>query len=137
MWPPEPIMSEDYTTLTTTSTGFAVGSPACDVTFVAPPTGRARIDVGGHLTNAGAGVATALTYEVRLTNAAGTVVLTAVQGNGVVNQGNNNVQAMMGKMFSFFTPGTQYYVRTMHNTGTSGQTATLYVRRLIVTPWAN
>ncbi|GII87692.1 hypothetical protein Ssi03_56820 [Sphaerisporangium siamense] len=74
---PPPQWAQDATSITNpTSTAHTAGTPAVSVTFIAPTSGRVLIIVGGGVGNSAGADRIFLSPEVRLTNAAGAVVLT-------------------------------------------------------------
>lgn len=96
-----------------TSTGaissnvYAADSPACAVTFAAPPTGQVYVTVTANNTTG----AVWQSWEIRETNAVGTVIVAAADANAVELGGNN--QASTRSLATGLTPGKQYYCRTI------------------------
>lgn len=120
-----------------TSTSYIAGSPEVGTTFVAPTSGRVLLSVGlGAKDSAGNRVH--LAPEVFLgTSSAGTQILAPdVTARGVGTASSTiNVAMYRGRttLLTGLTPGSTYYVRTMHKVS-GGTTADIAVRDVEVTP---
>lgn len=116
-----------------TSTTFTAGTANCEATFVAPPSGKVWIHVGGN----GGGTTTSrilVSFEIRATNVGGSVITAAADANGVLMDCVSGAQQAWPTLISSLTPGATYYVRTMHKTLPSGTTGDLYTRMIGVQP---
>lgn len=133
VWPPVPVQVQETTSFNFSSTSFAAGSPACQTTFVGPPHGRIRVEIAAHLTASNVNEQALLSYEIRLTNSAGAVVVAAAEANGVLMHDTGNVQAGAAVIHTGLISGQTYFIRTMHQASASAACA-CYLRRLIVTP---
>lgn len=105
-------------------TTFVAGSTACSITFVAPTSGKVEIAI---YCRANADSATNLlqvSFEVRETDASGTVVL-AASANRVINLQLSSTAPLSGANLSGWyayqvtglTAGATYYAQTMHQVG--------------------
>ena len=128
-----------------TSTAYTAGSPEVGVTFMAPTTGRVLITTGGGFRNNGSNADRVfLSPQVFLgTDNTGTEVLhpTAPQ-YGVSSGGGYTLDDFQflsrTTLLDQLTPGSTYYVRTMHcqvnHLATPAGTVDLVDRTLVVAP---
>lgn len=137
IWPPQVVEAVETTSVSTTSASYGVGSPVCDTTFAGPPSGKALITVSGNLEGFGTDGGIYLAYQIRETNAAGSIFFDADDYSALQNQGTGNIQASFTRYHSGFTPGQVYYIRTMHRSGTGGSSVTAFYRRLTIVPLPN
>lgn len=125
-----PVSNFTETDATTTSTTYVAGTNV-DATFVAPPSGKVYITVSG-ATECVAPSAAQLSFEVRITNSGGAVVLAADDANGIGQQEDKWSQASGRLLVTGLTPRVTYYARCMHRA--SGGTATFFRRGILVEP---
>lgn len=130
-----PQQVSDTTQVSTTSTTFVVGNPVVSITFNAPASGAVYVTVGGAC-EASSPVSAAVTYQMRETDANGTVVQAANDERSFGVQDQFWVRGCNRSIVSGLTPGQQYFVRTMHRVSGSG-TATIFARSLMVEPVLN
>lgn len=119
---PPAVWAQDVTQINNPSnSGYIAGSPAVEVTFTAPTSGRVLIIVGGGLGQGAAGDRIFLSPEVRLTNSSGAVVLTpSVTSRGF---GSDIAAAAFAygsreSVLEGLTPGQVYYARVMYAVAT-------------------
>lgn len=136
-WPPQVITTSDGTNLVTSNTAYQVGSPACDFTFKGPPGGKALVTVAGHIEGSTGTAEAILTFQIRVTNSAGTIIVDTSDDNGIAIQTLSNLRASMQTLVTGLIEGTTYYIRTMHATSVSGEVVNIFYRRLLVQPLAN
>ncbi|AGL13886.1 hypothetical protein [Actinoplanes sp. N902-109] len=137
IWPPQVVEAAETTGQSVTSTGYSVGSPPCDITFAAPPSGKALIMVTGNIAGYSSQGGIYLSFQIRLNNASGTIFNDAFDLNALYNQGVQNLRATYTRYIGNFTPGQVYYIRLMHRIADAGQTGSIIDRRLTVVPLAN
>lgn len=128
-----PVSAFNGTDVTTTSTSFVAGSPLVEGTFVAPPSGKVYITVSS-APECDAPSSATCSFEVRLTNSAGAVILAAADDRGVGVQENNWAQASYRHLLTGLTPRVTYYARTMHRSSNAAATATFFTRGILVEP---
>lgn len=116
-----------------TSTSYAAGSPACQVAFIAPTTGRVLIEWAAFLDNNGANT-TFITPQVRegASLGSGTIVLAASDENALFHLNTNQLRAGCFYPLDGLVPGASYNVQLMHRV--TGGTGTVDDREVIVTP---
>lgn len=138
-WPPA-VMSQDSTQINNpTATAYTTGSPAVEVTFIGPTSGRVLIVVGGGLGNSAGADRIALSPEVRETNSSGTVVLLpTVPEHGYASE-NQSVGFHYGSrecLLDGLTPGQVYYAVLKYAVlaDPGAQTGDIAVREIIVAP---
>ncbi|MEU8362313.1 hypothetical protein AB0C27_40475 [Nonomuraea sp. NPDC048882] len=136
---PPAVWAQDATAINNPSnSSYATGSPAVEVTFIAPTSGRVLIIVGGGLGNAAGADRIFLSPIVRETNSSGAVVLTASVTNRGFGSDNCSVGPHFGSRESVLeglTPGQIYYAAVQYAvaTGDSGSsTADISCREIIV-----
>lgn len=127
-----PIDAFNETDQTTTSTSFTAGT-SLGVSFVAPPSGKVYVTVSG-ATECAAPSAAQLSFEVRITNVSGAVVLAATDENGIGQQEDKWSQGSDRVLVTGLTPRVTYFARTMHRSSNSAQTASIFRRRILVEP---
>lgn len=127
-----PVSGFDETDTTTTSTSFISGT-SVSATFIVPPSGKVYVTVSGALECA-APSAAQLSFEVRVTDSAGAVVLAATDANGIGQQEDKWSQGSYRHLVTGLTPRVQYYARTMHRTSNAAQTASFFRRGILVEP---
>jgi hypothetical protein len=120
------------------STTFGVDNDSgiyndCGVVFIAPFTGRVKIEYVADLDGNGV-VATQCGPHVRegSTLGSGADVLPASQANSVRNVGTDNRRYGASKLVEGLTPGASYNVRLEHRV--SGGIGTIQFRHVIVAP---
>lgn len=131
----------DDTILTNlTNTSYEAGSPEIGVFFVAPPSGRIRLTIGGGFRDNGASLDRIfLSPQLFLDSSDGTEILApSVTLRGYLSL-SNNTEFQYGCRVSLIedlTPGQLYYVRSMHlaTPGTDPDTADIAARDIIVIP---
>lgn len=136
---PTTVFSADQTTFADISSGsLAAGSPACDVTFIAPPSGKVLVTVGANLRDQSTSTRATVQFEIRNTNSSGAVFLAASVYRGVVTFGQSTGGDYAGFSrttgVSGLTAGNTYYARTLHGRVGSGTTVDIAGREIIVQP---
>ena len=133
-----PASASDATLHSNVSTTAVAGTPSVSVTFTAPTSGMAMVVLGMRAQDDAGSNTAYLDYEVRVTNVAGAIVF----ATGAVDRrldigvsGSVTFQPNVSKVsiISGLTPGTTYFVRTMHSAAVGGSTDVL-MRRLDVVP---
>lgn len=139
-YPPAKFAQDTTAINNPTNTAYATGTPEVSVTFIAPTSGRVLIVVGGGLGNSAAADRIFLAPEVRLTSAAGALVLSP----SVTNRGFGSDSCSGGfhygsreSVLEGLTPGTLYYAVVKYavvtsDAGTSTQDIT--ARDITVAP---
>lgn len=127
-----PVSGFSETDQNTSSTTPQVGSPTVSATFIAPPSGKV------YITSFGACECTApssaqLSFEVRVTDAAGAVILAAGDDHGTGQQEDKWSQASARHLITGLTPRVQYFTRTMHYSS-SAVSSTFFRRGILVEP---
>lgn len=138
---PTAFVLDDTLIANLTNTSYAAGSPEVGVFFVAPPSGRVRLTIGGGFRDNGASAfdRVFLSPQLFMDSSAGTEILApSVTLRGYLSA-LENTEFQYGSRVSFIedlTPGQIYYIRTMHLTsaGTDPDTADIAARDLIVIP---
>ncbi|WP_049562249.1 hypothetical protein [Nonomuraea sp. SBT364] len=122
------------------NTSYETGSPEVGVYFIAPPSGRVRLTLGGGFRDNGASAVDRLFLAPQLfrDNSDGTQVLApSVTIRGYL-AAREDTEFQYGSRVSFIeglTPGQLYYLRTMHLTnGTAPNNADIAARDIIVIP---
>lgn len=139
-WPPA-VMSESSTAndnITNTSAAPAAGTPAVDVTFVAPSSGRVGVAIQGGIDQDSAEDRVFITYEVyEGTSAAGTLKRAQRANHGIASPGGNASDDLVQgnlTMVQGLTPGVTHFARVVHYTeGVTGTNDVIF-RRIIVFP---
>lgn len=136
---PPTVTDTEAGSYTCTNTTFGVGTTGgtyadCGVAFVAPTTGRVKIDHSGWQSNSAANFTmTAPVVRQGSTVGSGTVVLAASDDNTVaVAGGGAQYRNGTSILVTGLTPGSAYNVRIEHRV--SGGTGTIQRRNVIVTP---
>lgn len=138
---PPPVWAQDTTQINNPSNaGYITGSPAVEVTFIAPTSGRVLLVVGGGLGNGAAGDRVFLSPEVRLTSSGGTLVLSP----SVTNRGFGSDMAAGSfcygsreSVLDGLTAGQLYYAAVKYavQTGDAGaSTQDIAARDITVVP---
>jgi hypothetical protein len=129
-----------------TSATFITGSPVCGETFVAPPSGKALVAVGGGGRDTGSGTERRVQVAPEIRNgttSGGSLFLAADQlrsGWSSDGEARGYMYGSRVSVISGLTPGNSYFARTMHrainssgaNTGAGG--ANLVSRNILVVP---
>ncbi len=128
-----PVTSFSETDQNTTSTTPQAGSPIVSATFIAPPTGKVFVHIQGAME--GTSPASAyISFEVRVTDAAGAVVLATADDRAIGQQESFWSQSGATFLVTGLVPRVQYYARTMHYSSAAGSDATIFRRRITVQP---
>jgi hypothetical protein len=138
---PTAYVNDDTILTELANTSYAPGTPEVGVYFIAPPSGRVRLTIGGGFRdNGGSNVDRVfLAPQLFLDSSAGTEVLApSVTIRGYL-AARENTGFQYGSRISFIedlTPGQLYYLRTMHltNGGTDPDNADIAARDIIVIP---
>jgi hypothetical protein len=141
---PQPVYVTDATQLTNQSVGttYVAGSTVVGTTFVAPPSGKVYVTVGGRIQCQSAGNIFHLSAEVRTgsTVGSGTVIQAASAAQSLGCGGNatgftfSRVSGSHRRLLTGLTPGDTYNVRTMHGCQAAGGTVDIYNRDLLIEP---
>ncbi|MET8050537.1 hypothetical protein ABZU75_23355 [Streptosporangium sp. NPDC005286] len=94
------------------NTSYIAGSPAVELTFVAPTSGRVLIIVGGGMGNSAGADRISLSPEVRVGTSGGTVVLVpgvTSRGWGSDNCSSAHTYGSRESVLEGLTPGVVYY----------------------------
>lgn len=136
---PPAVWAQDTTAINNPSNAsYTTGSPAVEVTFVAPTSGRVLLIVGGGLGNSAGADRIFLSPIVRETNSSGDVVLTPSVTNRGFGSDNASVGPHYGSRESVLeglTPGQAYYAAVQYAvaTGDAGSSAAdINCREIIV-----
>jgi len=139
--PPTSYVHDDTTQVQLTSTSYEVGSPEVGVYFVAPPSGRVRLTVGGGFRDNGGSNTDRVFLSPQLfeDGPAGVEVLApsvTLRGYGSAAEDTQFQYGCRVSLIEGLTPGQLYYLRTMHLTsaGTDPDTADIAARDVIVIP---
>ncbi|MGP3917694.1 hypothetical protein [Nonomuraea sp. 10N515B] len=139
--PPTAFVHDDTTQANLTNTSYATGSPEVGVFFVAPPSGRVRLTIGGGFRDNGGSAVDRVFLAPNLfrDNSGGTEVLApsvTLRGYLSVAADTEFQYGSRVSLIENMTPGQLYYIRTMHLTsgGTDPDTADIAARDLIVIP---
>ncbi|MEV0382894.1 hypothetical protein [Nonomuraea sp. NPDC050643] len=122
------------------NTSYATGTPEIGVYFVAPPSGKIRLTIGGGFRDNGASLDRIfLSPQLFRDNADGAEVLApSVTLRGYLSLSNNTAfqYGCRVSLIENLTPGQIYYIRTMHlaTPGTDPDTSDIAARDLIVIP---
>lgn len=130
-----PVEDEDGTDVNSTSTTFEAGSPVVSVTFNGPPSGKVIVTVYAQLECVSPSSAYC-GFEIRETNASGTIVVAASQDVAAAKQEADFAASSRRKLITGLTPGQLYYAQTMHRTSNGANAATLFHRAILVEPVA-
>lgn len=139
--PPTAFFHDDTILANLTNTSYAAGSPEIGVYFVAPPSGKIRLTIGGGFRDNGTTVRDRIFLSPQLfrDNADGTEVLApSVTLRGYLSLADDT-EFQYGSRISLIenlTPGQLYYLRCMHlvSNGTTHDSADIAARDLIVIP---
>lgn len=121
---------------TINNTSYGAGSPNCSVTMIAPPSGQVLVSVCCQGSSDLSGDSVLLSYECRVTNSSGSVVLAA--NDDRATQHPDHGPGYGGKTHTYFhrqtglTPGVTYYFRTMQRTNISTDVGDIGRRQIIV-----
>ncbi|MET8050538.1 hypothetical protein ABZU75_23360 [Streptosporangium sp. NPDC005286] len=132
---------EDTLIANLVSTAYETGSPEVGVYFVAPPSGRVRLTIGGGFRDNGASARDRVFLAPQLfrDSSAGTEVLApsvTVRGYGSAAENTEFQYGSRVSLLDGLSPGALYYIRTQHLTsaGTDPDTADIASRDIIVIP---
>lgn len=143
------ILATDFTAAVTASEGtdhlnitttLTAGSPACDLTFVAPTSGKALVIIGARIRDDGNQSTPIIDSQLYLgTSAGGTLVYDTGNENRRIEIITDNSTRTQNHTKSWLatglTPGSTYYVRIMHAVGAGGgTTADILNRTITVVP---
>ncbi|MGI5285239.1 hypothetical protein ACQEVF_25385 [Nonomuraea polychroma] len=138
---PTAFVHDDTTQVDLTNTSYATGSPEVGVFFVAPPSGRVRLTIGGGFRDNGGSARDRVFLSPNLfrDNSEGTEVLAAsvtLRGYLSVAADTEFQYGCRVSLIEDMTPGQLYYLRTMQLTsgGTDPDTADIAARDIIVIP---
>ncbi|MGW0587469.1 hypothetical protein [Streptosporangium sp. NPDC002607] len=110
---PPPKWSQDITAIANpANTSYIAGSPAVELTFVAPTSGRVLIIVGGGMGNSAGADRISLSPEVRVGTSSGAVVLVpgvTSRGWGSDNCSSGHTYGSRESVLEGLTPGVVYY----------------------------
>lgn len=139
--PPTAFVHDDTVLANLTNTSYEVGSPEVGVFFVAPPSGRVRLTIGGGFRDNGASAVDRVFLSPQLfrDSSAGSEVLApsvTLRGYLSVAADTEFQYGCRVSLIEGMTPGQLYYLRTMHLTsgGTDPDTADIAARDIIVIP---
>ncbi len=138
---PTAFVHDDTVITEIANTSYAAGTPEVGVYFVAPPSGRIRLTIGGGFRDNGVDADDRIFLAPQLfqDSSAGTEVLApSVTLRGYLALANNT-EFQYGcrvSLITDLTPGQLYYIRTMHlaTPGTGSDNADIAARDLIVIP---
>ncbi|MGW6502978.1 hypothetical protein [Nonomuraea angiospora] len=138
---PTAFFHDDTVLANLTNTSYAAGTPEIGVFFVAPPSGKVRLTIGGGFRDNGATVRDRIFLSPQLfrDSSSGTEVLApSVTLRGYLSVADDT-EFQYGSRISLIenlTPGQLYYIRCMHLTsgGTTHDSADIAARDLIVIP---
>ncbi|MEU8199300.1 hypothetical protein AB0C10_36500 [Microbispora amethystogenes] len=132
---------DDTSLVQLSNTGYDTGSPEVGVFFIAPPSGRVRVTIGGGLRDNGAAPfdRVFLSPQLFLDNSSGSVVINPADVLYDLSTAKENNEFQYGSrvvLVQGLAPGNQYYLRVMHSTspGTDPDTADIASRDIIVIP---
>lgn len=126
-----PQSAGNATEVTTTSTSYVNLNPAVSITFTAPASGAIYVTITAAL-EAVTPSSSLATYEVRETNASGSIVTPANDVNGVAVQDDSFVRCSNRTVVSGLTPGGTYFIRVVCRT--SANTSVFFHRALLIEP---
>lgn len=129
-----PVQTFSETDQATTSTTYAAGSPVVAATFIAPPSGKVLVSVMGATEAATSASSGHVSFEVRVQDSVGAIVLGTDDARGQGTQGDTWSQASDEYLVTGLVPHVQYYARCMHKSFVSGNEATIFRRRILVKP---
>ncbi|GAA4924611.1 hypothetical protein HD597_011317 [Nonomuraea thailandensis] len=139
--PPTAFFHDDTILTEISNTSYATGSPEIGVYFVAPPSGKVRLTIGGGFRDNGAAPLDRIFLSPQLfrDSSDGTEVLApSVTLRGYLSLSNNTAfqYGCRVSLIENLTPGQLYYIRTMHlvTPGTDPDNADIAARDLIVIP---
>jgi hypothetical protein len=123
-------------------TTFTAGSPSVGTTFVAPPTGKVYVTMGGRIQLTAANNSVYLSAEIRTggTVGSGTVVQAASSAHSLGCGGNATGMTYVRAagshryLLTGLTPGDTYNARTMHASQSGTVSADLFDRDLLIEP---
>jgi hypothetical protein len=138
---PQPTASaaDDTIIANITNTSYAPGTPEVGVYFVAPPSGRVRLTMGGGFRDNSSGDRIFYAPQLFREDSSGTEVLVpSVTFRGYLSVATDN-EFQYGSRVSMLEdliPGQRYYLRSMFlaNPGTDPDTADIAARDIIVIP---
>ncbi len=138
---PPAVWAQDATAINNPSnSSYTAGSPEVSVTFIAPTSGRVLLIVGGGLGNGAGGDRIFLSPEVRITNAAGAVVLSptvTTRGFGSDIAASAFHYGSRESILEGLVPGQLYYAVVKYAVATSdagASTQDIACREIIVAP---
>jgi len=132
----EPVSYKTAVDQATTSVNYVASTTECGGSFIAPASGRVEVVVTGNGSVSASGTHQfLLSYEIRVTDAAGAVVVAASDSNACIYGGTNRNQfSVKSEPVEGLTPGDTYWVRTMGKVTSGTVTGTAHDRRVDVTP---
>lgn len=137
---PTAFVHDDTILANLTNSSYEAGTPEVGVFFVAPPSGRVRLTIGGGFRdNGGSSVDRVfLAPQLFKDNSDGSEILApSVTIRGYLSA-REDTEFQYGSRVSFIedlTPGQLYYLRTMHlSNGSDPDTADIAARDIIVIP---
>ncbi|MGI5155834.1 hypothetical protein [Microbispora sp. CA-102843] len=132
---------DDASLVQLTPTTYEAGSPEVGVFFIAPPSGRVRLTIGGGGRDNGAAPfdRVFLAPQLFLENSSGQEIIAPAVGQRGFATPAQDSEFQYGCRVSLIEgliPGRQYYIRVMHQTlpGTDPDTADIASRDVIVIP---
>ncbi|MEU6781503.1 hypothetical protein ABZ912_20045 [Nonomuraea angiospora] len=139
--PPTAFFHDDTTQVDLTNTSYATGSPEVGVFFVAPPSGKIRLTIGGGFRDNGGSNQDRVFLSPQLfqDSSAGSEILApsvTLRGYLSISADNEFQYGCRVSLIEGLTPGQLYYCRTMQLTsgGTDPDTADIAARDIIVIP---
>lgn len=139
--PPTAFVHDDTILANLTNTSYAAGTPEVGVYFVAPPSGKVRLTIGGGFRDNGGSNRDRVFLAPQLfkeSSSGEQVLAPSVTFRGYLSLAEDT-EFQYGSRVSLIedlTPGQLYYVRTMHltNAGTDPDSADIAARDVIVIP---
>lgn len=139
--PPTSFAHDDTLLANITNTAYAPGTPEVGVYFIAPPSGKVRLTIGGGFRDNGAADRDRIFLSPQLfrDNSSGTEVLApsvTLRGYLSVSEDTEFQYGCRVSLIENLTPGQRYYLRTMFLTssGAGDETADIAARDIIVIP---
>lgn len=124
----------ESTDQTWSSASWTNGSPLCDVTFIAPPSGKVLVDTFIYGESSGTALLIGA-FSIRQGSAAGPVVYNNTTYDGPIIRGVAGMSAQ--QVVWGLSAGQTYYCRMAHRSSANGASVTVRHRRLIVAPLVN
>lgn len=129
-----PSYADGGSSTNTTSTSYGAVTSGPSLIFVAPPSGRVRIDLSMYLRSSSAGVYSQGGFEVRTgsTPGSGTIIKAAIPT--IVNSTSNWMKLGGFGLVSGLTPDSMYSIRPLFSSNTSGTSVSASYSEIMVTP---